>query len=80
MPLCSSESVHAPLERLRSRIAANPIVVDGTPVPVTVSIGVATYAGPARDANESAVMQRADEALYAAKREGRDRLVSADSR
>lgn len=44
-------------------------------LPVTVSVGVAE-----RRAGESvaAVMQRADEALYAAKRGGRDRVVVAD--
>jgi len=42
--------------------------------PATVSIGVAVFAG---DASAEALLQRADEALYVAKREGRNRLRMA---
>ena len=41
---------------------------------VTVSIGLATYAG---EPNIEDLLQRADKALYAAKREGRNRLRMA---
>jgi diguanylate cyclase (GGDEF)-like protein len=47
---------------------------DGHPVEMTVSIGV-TAARPGED-DVAAVLQRADAALYAAKRAGRDRVVA----
>ena len=43
------------------------------PVPVTVSIGVATWDGEAPED----LLHRADEALYAAKEAGRDRVLAA---
>src|SRR4051794_11185223 len=55
-------------ERMRSEVAAA-----DTPVPVTVSIGLATWDGEAPEE----LLQRADEALYAAKEAGRDRVAAA---
>jgi two-component system cell cycle response regulator len=55
-------------EKLREEVAAAP-----GPVPVTCSIGVATWDG---DAPEQ-LLRRADEALYAAKHAGRDRVIAA---
>src|SRR3954471_2478376 len=60
-------AVHFP-ERMRAEVAAAP-----TPVPVTVSIGVATWDGEAPED----LLHRADEALYAAKEAGRDRVMAA---
>jgi two-component system cell cycle response regulator len=55
-------------EKLRSEVAGAP-----APVPVTVSVGVATWDGETPEA----FLQRADEALYAAKDAGRDRVMAA---
>ena len=55
-------------EKLRHEVAAAP-----SPVPVTVSVGVATWDGEASDD----LLQRADDALYAAKDAGRDRVMAA---
>jgi len=46
--------------------------------PITVSCGVATYPADAHDAD--ALIKRADSALYAAKRAGRNRVASANER
>ncbi len=48
--------------------------VDGTPLPVTASIGVASFDG---HPDFSHLVQAADQALYAAKRGGRNRSVIA---
>jgi two-component system, cell cycle response regulator len=61
-------------ERLRRRIASEPFPIQkGTrTVDVTISIGIAAL-GPNDDA--AAVIKRADQALYRAKRDGRNRVV-----
>ncbi|MEZ4407560.1 MAG: diguanylate cyclase [Polyangiales bacterium] len=64
-------------ESLRARVAERPAVDDlGASVAVTASVGAALCDGD--DARGwSAVLQRADDALYAAKLAGRDRVVTA---
>lgn len=58
-------------ERLRMAVAAAQLDADGAPYAMTVSIGVS---GLAADETVSAALQRADKALYAAKRLGRNRV------
>ena len=62
-------------ERVRTAIAAQPFMTAAGPLAVTVSVGVARARG-ASEAPE-ALFSRADEALYEAKRAGRDRVVLA---
>jgi diguanylate cyclase (GGDEF)-like protein len=67
-------------ERLRSGVAAKTLVPgretkDGQPVHATLSIGVAALGAEVRDG--PALLKAADEALYRAKREGRNRVVAA---
>ncbi|MEO8667934.1 MAG: PleD family two-component system response regulator [Bauldia sp.] len=64
-------------ERLRQKIAGDPFLVqDGSrQLTVTVSIGVTCLMSPAD--TPASLLQRADEALYKAKRTGRNRVVSA---
>jgi diguanylate cyclase (GGDEF)-like protein/putative nucleotidyltransferase with HDIG domain len=57
-------------ERLRSRFRDG---FTGQPVPLTLSLGVATY--PAHGITADALLRASDEALYAAKALGRDRTV-----
>ena len=68
------EGAEALAERLRAVIAASPLAVmeDGRPVSVAVSIGVASFPDMAADMDE--LVARADAALYAAKRAGKDRV------
>jgi diguanylate cyclase (GGDEF)-like protein len=62
------------LERLRRGIESLPFAFDGRPVPLTVSIGCADLlAGE----DPAGAIRRADEALYEAKRAGRNRIVSS---
>ncbi|MEW6678202.1 MAG: diguanylate cyclase [Pseudomonadota bacterium] len=71
----TGENVARPVaERIRARMAQAPIMsADGKLNQVTVSIGVAQ----AEDGDDlTQLMRRADRALYAAKRGGRNRVVS----
>ncbi|HUL10376.1 MAG TPA: PleD family two-component system response regulator [Candidatus Acidoferrum sp.] len=63
-------------ERLRDRVARDPVTVSGPAgqLNVTISMGVAAYAGPT-DTPED-LIKRADEAMYQAKRSGRNRVVA----
>jgi len=63
-------------ERIRRRIAGEPFQIDrgARSVDVTISIGLAGLNG-AEDMPAS-ILKRADEALYRAKRSGRNRVVS----
>lgn len=67
-----SDRARAAAERLRDLVARDPFVVDGTKVEVTVSIGVGTLGGKVAGAH--ALLALADENLYRAKREGRNRV------
>ncbi|MGQ0615746.1 MAG: diguanylate cyclase [Acidimicrobiia bacterium] len=72
LPGCASVDAWATAERLRAAIARAAVT------PVTVSAGVATY--PTNASDPVALLTRADEALYEAKRSGRDRSVRARPR
>lgn len=61
-------------ERIRERIAAATIHGDFGRVSVTASLGVCTW--PQRAATMAELLERADQALYEAKRSGRNRVVS----
>jgi two-component system, cell cycle response regulator len=63
-------------ERLRRRIASEPFPIHKgeRKVEVTISIGLAALSGP--DDNAANVLKRADQALYRAKRDGRNRVVA----
>lgn len=61
-------------ERLRSRCAGHAFLLpDGRQVPVTMSIGLANVG----EHSLEAALNRADDALYEAKRQGRNRIVLA---
>jgi len=62
-------------ERLRRRIAADPFAIQqgARSIPVTISIGIAGVRG--REDSAAALLKRADQALYRAKRDGRNRVV-----
>ena len=62
-------------ESVRRKMATLAMVAGGKTIPVTVSIGVAE-AGPA-ELGVTGLIDRADDALYQAKREGRDRCSVA---
>lgn len=63
-------------ETLRAAVAAAPVPFDGKPIPITVSIGVAT-AFSTDDID--ALLAESDAALYRAKNTGRNRVVYGGS-
>ena len=64
-------------ERIREQVALRCAEVQGAPVALTLSIGV-VECQPAD--NTASLLQRADEAMYQAKHEGRNRVVVLDRR
>ena len=63
-------------ERLRQIVESGPFEFEGTPIAVTISLGVATYPDIAVE-EPDALIAASDEALYAAKRSGRNRVCLA---
>ena len=59
-------------ERCRRAMAAEPAVVDGTAIPITISVGAACMPGHAEHTDE--LLRVADHALYEAKSRGRNRI------
>jgi len=76
MPDTDVSAAYAIAERLRQTVEANPVKVSRAPglLNVTISIGIAKMEG-AEDTAET-LLHRADQALYRAKRSGRNRVVA----
>lgn len=62
-------------ERIRKAVAQQPIQVDQAIVSVTISLGLA-YFDPDRALSLTGLINRADQAMYRAKQQGRDRVVN----
>jgi two-component system cell cycle response regulator len=76
MPETDAAFAASVAERLRSDVDKVPFTSrSGATFPVTVSIGIAEWQGPS-DTPE-ALVKKADDALYAAKRAGRNRVVAS---
>lgn len=73
LPACPADEAAEVAERLRAAVAAA-----DTTVAVTVSVGVATC--PTNASGASALVGAADEALYASKRDGRNRVTASTRR
>jgi diguanylate cyclase (GGDEF)-like protein len=74
LPETDSKAAVITAERIRANIEQITIPVDGNLVSITVSIGVGSY--QKGDANIDILIQRADEALYQAKNQGRNRVIA----
>jgi diguanylate cyclase (GGDEF)-like protein len=75
-PGMTTEAAHHLADRLHSVISATPVAVTPhTCLPITVSVGAATYPDHASD--QTTLISTADRALYTAKTTGRDRVIMA---
>jgi diguanylate cyclase (GGDEF)-like protein len=75
LPRMSLEHAMARADALRASFAGLRLELDGQPVRLTLSAGVAVY--PVHAGNVVALLLAADEALYAAKNGGRDQVQAA---
>ena len=77
LPKTDAKNAAAVAETMRAKIAATRISHDGSQIPerVTISLGVAAMT-PTQDTEAFALITFADQALYKAKREGRNRVIS----
>jgi two-component system, cell cycle response regulator len=74
LPDTDADAAVAAAERMREEVAATCVRHDEATVGVTVSLGVAAWED---EEPPELLLRRADDALYAAKRAGRDRVVTA---
>lgn len=77
MPDTDMDFAYSIAERLRRSVETTPFVISRPPhgLNITISIGIAGSEGPSDSAAE--LLHRADQALYRAKRDGRNRVVAA---
>lgn len=73
-PGCGQPDLLRQAERLRTAAATSPFVIDGVSIHLTVSIGAST-AEPGDRVSSLELIRAADDALYEAKRNGRNRVV-----
>lgn len=76
LPGAKRDAALVAAERLRAHVEESPIMTGAGPVAVTVSVGVATT--PTLEPTRATIVSAADQALYSAKRTGRNRVVHAD--
>jgi len=78
LPTADLNASHGRAERIRSKMRELTVLHQGQSLGmVTVSVGVAAL--PQHGTSPKALIEAADAALYRAKREGRDRVVDAES-
>jgi diguanylate cyclase (GGDEF)-like protein len=78
LPGCGVESALLVAERIRCSVANQAITTSAGAVPMTVSLGVAAVDNAAPQ-GQDALIQSADDALYRAKRAGRNRVERSSS-
>ena len=75
LPETTPEGAQRVGERIRSLVANHPFQYEGKPYRVTISLGIASTVGDA-SLTPAELIRQADDRLYQAKREGRNRVVA----
>jgi diguanylate cyclase (GGDEF)-like protein len=78
LPGCDGASTLRLAERLRRGVAAEPVEMEGGPLRITMSVGAACWSGQG-SMDAISLLRVADEALYGAKRAGRNQAVLAEA-
>ena len=73
LPACAVQAATEVAERVRNKISASAIETEFGAIASSISIGV-TILAPDEEITRKSLLQRADEALYRAKKNGRDRV------
>jgi diguanylate cyclase (GGDEF)-like protein len=76
LPTATQEAAAQVGERIRERLADEPLSIDNGHIAITVSIGIATF--PAHGNTLEDLSKSADRALYVSKAQGRDRVTVYD--
>ena len=74
---CDSQGAACVAERVRQAVRSRSIEYENTRIDVTLSLGVAVHHAEDGDVTAETLVKLADDALYHAKRQGRDRTVVA---
>lgn len=74
LPECNSEDGSVVAERIRASIARDLFIIPGQTLSITTSIGLAT-ASPSQTIEPDSLITAADQALYRAKRGGRNKIT-----
>jgi diguanylate cyclase (GGDEF)-like protein len=74
LPDCDKQAGALFADRVRQRLGARPFVLQGQPVPLTFSAGVAAFPEDGRQFSE--LIDRADQALLYAKQKGKNQAVA----
>jgi diguanylate cyclase (GGDEF)-like protein len=76
LPAAGQQAATHVAERIRQRLADEPLVLDHSKVAITISVGIASY--PAHGHTLDDISKSADRALYVSKARGRDRVTVYD--
>jgi diguanylate cyclase (GGDEF)-like protein len=74
MPETSAETAFMRIDGLRKVLETTPLKLSGLELQITLSAGIAVY--PAEGSTIDQIVQKADQAMYQAKREGRNRVIA----
>ena len=79
LPGCNKTDGLLIAKRILESISSKPVMYNGIPIKVTISLGLAVYSG-FDSMTSTQIIQAADNALYKAKQNGRNRVEYADER